>query len=97
MLNLTVLNGMAVTGTFSVEPKWIPDPFSEVAKYVDIQFAHSGVLWPWSGYLALYITVRPEGANARGKVTLCLAVTPRVLGSGCAHGQWALLMLVVGS
>jgi membrane-bound transcription factor site-1 protease len=70
MLNLTVLNGMGVTGTFSVEPLWIPSPGSDVAKYIDIQFAHSEVLWPWSGYLALYITVRPEGANARGKVGL---------------------------
>lgn len=65
-MNLTVLNGMAVTGRFSEEPKFIPS--SGLGELIDIQFAHSDVLWPWSGYLALYITVKPSGADARGKV-----------------------------
>mmetsp|Transcript_1171 Transcript_1171/g.3431 ORF Transcript_1171/g.3431 Transcript_1171/m.3431 type:complete len:1157 (-) Transcript_1171:13-3483(-) len=65
MLNMTVLNGMGVTGRIATEPKWLPDA-SGVGKHVDIQFSYSSVLWPWSGYLALYITVRPSGATARG-------------------------------
>ena len=67
IVNMTVLNGMGVTGKLDAEPRWIPDA-SGAGNHVDIQFSYSSVLWPWSGYLVLYITVLPSGANVRGTV-----------------------------
>ena len=32
------------------------------AQYLTVDFEYSNVLWPWSGFLALYIRVLPEAA-----------------------------------
>uniref|UniRef100_A0A061RBV8 Membrane-bound transcription factor site-1 protease n=1 Tax=Tetraselmis sp. GSL018 TaxID=582737 RepID=A0A061RBV8_9CHLO len=66
MFNMTVLNGMGVTGEFSREPVWVPDRGS-MAEHLEVRFAYSQRLWPWSGFLALYISVLPSGQNERGE------------------------------
>ncbi len=45
-------------------------------RLLHVSFEWSDVLWPWSGYLALYIRVRPEGAAFEGPAsgTVQLAV-----------------------
>ncbi|KAK9806804.1 hypothetical protein WJX72_003461 [[Myrmecia] bisecta] len=78
MFNATVLNGMGLTGTFSEEPVF--KATDEGGKLLDIRFEHSDVLWPWSGFLALYIRVMPEGASyegvASGEVTFTISSPP---------------------
>ena len=34
--------------------------------HLDVRFAHSEVLWPWSGYLALYVRVRESAKALQG-------------------------------
>jgi hypothetical protein len=47
--NVTILNGMGVTGKVIGEPKWIPvvESVSEVAEFLEISFRWSETLWPW--------------------------------------------------
>jgi membrane-bound transcription factor site-1 protease len=35
-------------------------------KLLDVRFEVSDLLWPWSGYLALYLRVRAGGAKFEG-------------------------------
>ena len=51
-------------GVFEAEPLFTPT--DEGGKYLDVRFEHSDMLWPWSGFLALYVYVRPEGAAYNG-------------------------------
>lgn len=36
---------------------------------MDVRFEHSDLLWPWSGFLALYVYVRAEGKTFNGTAT----------------------------
>jgi len=65
IVNVTVLNGMAVTGTFASKPKWHPYT-PENGQLLDIAITHSDILWPWSGWISVYITVVSEAANFEG-------------------------------
>ena len=73
IVNVTILNGMSVTGKIIQEPKW--HPYSpQHGEYLDVAFDYSDLIWPWSGYLAVYISATKESANfegiAQGHVTL---------------------------
>lgn len=72
-LNATVVNGMAATGSFEGPPVF--KPTDEGGKLLHVTFQHSEVLWPWSGYLAVYVQVC-GAAWAR----MCLLVHARVHG-----------------
>lgn len=50
-----------VAGVFAEEPTFIST--NDGGKLLDVRFEHSHLLWPWSGFLALYIRVSPEGAS----------------------------------
>ena len=41
-------------------------PANEGGQLLDIRFEHSDQLWPWSGFLALYVRVRDVGAAFAG-------------------------------
>lgn len=51
-------------GVFEAEPLFVPT--DEGGKLLDVRFEHSDLLWPWSGFLAIYIYVRPEGESFNG-------------------------------
>lgn len=53
--NLTVLNGMAVSGQFEETPEWYPDPAGN-GDLLDVAISHSQHLWPWAGWLGLRIS-----------------------------------------
>ena len=73
--NVTILNGMSVTGKLSGEPVWHPYT-PQNGQLLEVAFSHSEVIWPWSGYLAVHITVGKDGANfegiAQGHVSLTI-------------------------
>jgi len=50
----------ASAGVFAEEPMFIST--NEGGRLLDVRFEHSNLLWPWSGFLALYVRVSPEGA-----------------------------------
>ncbi|XP_052230878.1 membrane-bound transcription factor site-1 protease-like [Dreissena polymorpha] len=73
IVNVTILNGMGVTGKIVDKPVWEPyGPHN--GDYIDVSFSYSQTLWPWSGYLAVWIAVNKNAARwegqAQGHVTL---------------------------
>lgn len=67
IFNATVLNGMGLTGKFEQEP--IFTATNAGGRYLDVLFEYSDILWPWSGHLALYFRVVPEGDKFQGQAT----------------------------
>ena len=67
-----------VAGKFEGPPvfKSTNDPGS----FLSVKFEYSDVLWPWSGFLALFIRVLPEAAaledTATGEVTFSIISPP---------------------
>jgi membrane-bound transcription factor site-1 protease len=74
MINMTVLNGMSVTGEFEAPPVFHAD--AGAGQHLHIEFAHSLQLWPWSGYLVLYMSVLPSGQAVRGQASELARSTP---------------------
>ncbi|KAL5022748.1 hypothetical protein ScPMuIL_001903 [Solemya velum] len=67
IVNVTILNGMGVTGTIVGKPQW--HPYTHEPSYIDVAYSYSKTLWPWSGYLAVYISVAKEASNWEGSVS----------------------------
>ncbi|KAL3144492.1 hypothetical protein ABBQ32_004231 [Trebouxia sp. C0010 RCD-2024] len=78
IFNATVLNAMALTGRFEEAP--IFTSTNGPGQQLSVQFEYSSVLWPWSGFLALFIRVLPEAAAlddvATGEVSFTIVSPP---------------------
>ncbi|KAI3771489.1 hypothetical protein L6452_02654 [Arctium lappa] len=66
LFNTTILNGMGVIGYFESPPTWHPS--SEEGNLLSIRFTYSDVIWPWTGYLALHMQIKEEGAQFSGEI-----------------------------
>ncbi len=64
--NATLLNGMGVSGRVVEGPVF--EPADEGGRLLQLTFEHSTLLWPWSGYLAIYLQVSPWTAT----VAICM-------------------------
>lgn len=82
VLNATVVNGMANMGYFAGPPVY--EGLDEGGKMLHVTFQYSEVLWPWSGYLAVYVQVSPAAeafsGNATGRITFTIT-SPGQLGA----------------
>ncbi|KAK4753960.1 hypothetical protein SAY87_002064 [Trapa incisa] len=78
IFNTTILNGMGVVGYLEGSPTWYPS--SEDGNLLNIRFTYSKVIWPWTGYLALHLQIKEEGARfsgiIEGNVTVKLSSPP---------------------
>ena len=72
--NVTVLNGMGLTGVVAGEPRFVPKD-SASRDVIDVDFTFSDVLWPWTGYLGMHVSVRDDKGNFRGTVEGTVEVT----------------------
>ncbi|XP_067576060.1 membrane-bound transcription factor site-1 protease isoform X2 [Pseudorca crassidens] len=76
IVNVTILNGMGVTGRIVDKPEWQPY-LPQNGDSIEVAFSYSSVLWPWSGYLAISISVTKQAASwegvAQGHVTVTVA------------------------
>ena len=60
---------MGVSGKIIEDPKW--HPYSpQNGELLDVAFSYSDLIWPWSGFLAVHMTVTKEGANFEGTDTI---------------------------
>ncbi|GAB4817967.1 hypothetical protein N2152v2_005013 [Parachlorella kessleri] len=79
MFNATILNGQHVTGKLDALSF---EPTNPAGRLLDVDFEYSGTLWPWSGFLAIYLRVRPEGAGyngtATGEISFAVVSPPRL-------------------
>ncbi|KAB2609923.1 membrane-bound transcription factor site-1 protease-like [Pyrus ussuriensis x Pyrus communis] len=66
IFNATILNGMGVIGYVESPPTW--DPSDDVGNLLSIHFTYSEVIWPWTGYLALHMQIKEEGAQFSGEI-----------------------------
>jgi len=65
VVNITLINGMGVTGIIKGYPRW--EPYTkEFGHMIDVAFSYSDHLWPWSGYFAVYISVSKKAAEWEG-------------------------------
>eukprot|EP00752_Nemacystus_decipiens_P008224 g7354.t1 len=84
VLNVTVVNGMGVTGSIT-SLAWAEETFVRgdgddgVGNALDVKAEFSEVLWPWSGYLAVSLSVSEAGRNFQGLVLGALEVTVQSL------------------
>lgn len=62
--NATILNGMGVWGILPEAPHWKPS--DEGGEHLNVMFTHSDVIWPWSGHLTLFITVKNSASDFSG-------------------------------
>ncbi|XP_061374496.1 subtilisin-like protease SBT6.1 isoform X2 [Gastrolobium bilobum] len=78
IFNATILNGMGVIGYIESPPTWHPS--KEEGNLLSIHFTYSEIIWPWTGYLALHMQIKEEGAqfsgNIEGNVTLRISSPP---------------------
>ena len=56
---------MSVTGKLKGTPVWHPYR-PENGELLSLTFEYSDVIWPWSGFLAISMTVNKEGAEFEG-------------------------------
>ncbi|XP_062501119.1 membrane-bound transcription factor site-1 protease-like [Corticium candelabrum] len=81
VVNVTILNGMGVRGHIDEKPQWHPYK-PQNGHHLDIAFSYSSVLWPWSGYLAVYIAVAKTAGNfhgiAQGHISLTVVSPPQI-------------------
>ncbi|CAH1170188.1 unnamed protein product [Phaedon cochleariae] len=79
IVNVTVLNGLGVSGRIAGRPRWRPY-LPEHGRMLDVAIAHSDHLWPWSGWVAVFVSVAAEGAAfeglAQGRVEVTVESPP---------------------
>ncbi|KAL9224051.1 hypothetical protein vseg_000125 [Gypsophila vaccaria] len=66
IFNATILNGMGVIGYIKEPPTWLPA--SEEGNLLSVHFTYSDVIWPWTGFLALHMQIKDEGAQFSGTI-----------------------------
>jgi len=57
---------MGVIGYIETPPTW--HPFDEVGNLLSLHFTYSDVIWPWTGFLALHMQIKEEGAQFSGVI-----------------------------
>lgn len=67
IVNMTILNGLSVTGYIRTRPRWKPS-LEANGNLLKMEFSYSTKLWPWSGYLAVKISVGSEAKDFYGTV-----------------------------
>ncbi|XP_018320423.1 membrane-bound transcription factor site-1 protease isoform X2 [Agrilus planipennis] len=65
IVNVTILNGLGVSGHIVGKPQWFPYT-PQQGHLLDIAITYSELLWPWSGWLAVSLSVTEEGATYEG-------------------------------
>ncbi|CAF3593680.1 unnamed protein product [Adineta steineri] len=66
IVNVTILNGMDVVGEVVGQPQWHPQDL--YGQYLALSFNFSTKLWPWSGYLAISMSIHQNASNFEGIV-----------------------------
>ncbi|XP_003382470.1 PREDICTED: membrane-bound transcription factor site-1 protease-like [Amphimedon queenslandica] len=76
VINVTILNGMGVTGYILNKPIWQPY-ISANGKLIEVSLSYSQIIWPWSGWLAISVSISELGAKftgeAAGQITLTIS------------------------
>ncbi|XP_056852389.1 subtilisin-like protease SBT6.1 isoform X2 [Raphanus sativus] len=66
IFNTTILNGMGVIGYIESPPTW--HAANDEGNLLRIHFKYPKIIWPWTGYLALHMQIKEEGAQFTGEI-----------------------------
>ncbi|XWS69891.1 hypothetical protein CRYUN_Cryun03dG0002600 [Craigia yunnanensis] len=94
IFNATILNGMGVIGYVQSPPTWHPS--DEEGNLLSVHFTYSEVIWPWTGYLALHMQIKEEGAHFSGVIEGNVTVrihSPPAQGERAARSSTCVLQL----
>lgn len=95
IVNVTILNGLGVSGNIMGKPEWHPY-LPQQGQLLDVAISHSELLWPWTGWLAVSISVSEQGANyegfAHGHVSVTIESPP---GNGEAEPRQSIVTLPI--
>jgi len=83
IVNFTILNGMGVTGWLADAPEWRPNTDRDGA-FIEVSIDHSTIIWPWTGYLAVRISVKAEARSWTGMaegIIVFTVISPAVVGT----------------
>lgn len=79
IINVTILNGMGVSGKILDKPTWHPY-LPHHGNYLEVALSYSTSLWPWSGYLAVSLSIAKGGTSwegiAQGHIALTIESPP---------------------
>ncbi|XP_050419882.1 membrane-bound transcription factor site-1 protease isoform X2 [Adelges cooleyi] len=85
VVNVTILNGLAVFGSVVETPIWHPY-VPDNGHYLDVTIRYSQTLWPWSGWLAVAVTVSntaPDNWSGTAAGHIELTVESPTAGANC--------------
>lgn len=81
IVNITIINGLGVAGNV-VNLTWHPYVGNGNGERIDVAMTYSDVLWPWSGWLAVAITVPSTSHDWQGIVQGHISLTIESDGAG---------------
>ncbi|XP_071579996.1 membrane-bound transcription factor site-1 protease isoform X1 [Temnothorax nylanderi] len=81
IVNVTIINGLGVAGNV-VNLTWHPYAGNGNGEHIDVAITHSDVLWPWSGWLAVAITVPSTSHDWQGIAQGHISLTVESDGAG---------------
>ncbi|GMT33116.1 hypothetical protein PFISCL1PPCAC_24413 [Pristionchus fissidentatus] len=68
IINITIISGLSVSSRIEEPPVW--EPFStESANVLRISITYSAQIWPWTGFMALFLSVNSEYSSYTGNVS----------------------------
>ncbi|XP_031843340.1 membrane-bound transcription factor site-1 protease [Nomia melanderi] len=74
IVNITIINGLGVSGHVA-DLVWHPYNGNGNGERIDVSVTYSDLLWPWSGWLAVAITVPPSARDWQGIAQGHISVT----------------------
>uniref|UniRef100_A0A1I8PQQ8 Uncharacterized protein n=2 Tax=Stomoxys calcitrans TaxID=35570 RepID=A0A1I8PQQ8_STOCA len=73
IVNVTIWNAISVTGRITSKPEWQPN-LDKNGDLLLVEILYSQILWPWTGWMAVKISVTNRGCyyegNAEGSIKL---------------------------
>ncbi|KAG5320863.1 MBTP1 protease, partial [Acromyrmex heyeri] len=81
IVNVTIINGLGVAGSI-VNLTWHPYIGTGNGEHIDVAITYSDVLWPWSGWLAVAITVPSTSHDWQGIAQGHISLTVESDGAG---------------
>ncbi|CAL1681030.1 unnamed protein product [Lasius platythorax] len=81
IVNVTIINGLGVAGNV-VNLTWHPYAGNGNGERIDVAITYSDILWPWSGWLAVAITVPSTSHDWQGIVQGHISLTIESDGAG---------------
>lgn len=81
IINVTIINGLGVAGNV-VNLTWHPHTGNGNGERIDVAITYSDILWPWTGWLAVAITVPSTSHDWQGIVKGHISLTIESDGAG---------------